>query len=165
MDEQRRIATNLARLELLDSSIRELVGNALRIVEACGYRPVIDKNVWRTPAEQLALYRAGRTRLRWGYHCATRDGKPASLAADIICADRGWNVPMSFWLAVGHAARVVGLEWGGLWGLPPGVRRQLWERVREWPCSTEGIKLGWDPAHVQTAHLTVAQARALTREA
>jgi hypothetical protein len=87
-----------------------------------------------------------------------RNGKPASLAADIIDADHGWNVPRSFWLILGSSALAHGLSWGGLWGLSAKLKNGTLSSINanDWDAN---VKLGWDLAHVETSTVSIQDAK------
>lgn len=163
MKESERIAVNAARLLLVDPTIRDQVAAVIATLEFYGCRPKVAREVWRDPAEQLEMFRRGVSRVRWGFHCATRDGQPASLAADIVDADLNWNASVRFWIVLGYAARAQGLGWGGRWGLPKPLLRALdamLDRVKAGAPIDPRVKIGWDAAHIETARVTVAEARA-----
>jgi len=169
MQETQRTSLNSERLLLVDLSIRNQVSGVLCDLESCGLRPLIASGVWRDPKEQYALYKKGVSKVTWGFHCATTpEGKPGSLAADIVDADRGWEVGNEFWLRLGNAARIHGLNWGGFFGLAEPQRIVLrkafltgdpveYFKHRDIPLAQ--VKRGWDPAHVETARVTIAQAK------
>lgn len=163
MTDEKRAALNAERLLLVDETIRRQVGNVLATLEFYGFRPLIAKEVWRDPAVQLAMYKRGVSKLKWGFHCFTRGGRPASLAADIIDAQKAWNASREFWVILGYAAKAQHLGWGAYWGLTPALKtglEQAFEVVKSGGKVPGSVKLGWDPAHVQVAGITVAQARA-----
>lgn len=63
----------------------------------------------RTPAEQAALVRAGRSRTQNSKHLTGR-----AFDIDIL----GWSrddLPRWWWLAVGELGESLGLNWGGRW--------------------------------------------------
>lgn len=163
MDDQKRRETNQIRLALIDVSIRARVAAVLGRLESRGLDPLIATDVWRSPAVQLQKFRQGVSKLRWGFHCATtKEGKPGSLAADIVDANLNWNAPASFWLAVGAAAAEFGLSWGGFFGLAREQREHLTAILENFRTSgTIGAKpiFGWDVAHVETAFVSVANAQ------
>lgn len=166
MTDEKRKATNAERLLLVDTTIRKQVAAVLATMEHYGHKPLIAKEVWRDPALQLSMFRRGVSKLRWGMHCFTRNGKPASLAADIIDATKAWNASREFWLCLLYASMGQGLESGTLWGLAAGQKERLKAlaarvtREKRRLQGTERVELGWDPAHIQTGALTVAQAKA-----
>lgn len=165
MTEETRKRLNEERLLKIDASIRTQVRAVLATLEYYGHKPLIDGDVWRDPKVQLALFRRGVSKLTWGFHCATtKQGRPASLAADIVDANRRWEASQAFWLCLGYAAKAQGLGWGGYWGLPANVRKGLdtaLETVKtKEPLPSMRVQFGWDRAHVETRRVTVAEARA-----
>ncbi|HKS27092.1 MAG TPA: hypothetical protein VJS44_04705 [Pyrinomonadaceae bacterium] len=159
MNEEQRKAANKERLELIDKTIRGLVLRVIEELEEKGWRPLLAKDVWRSPQRQLELFQQGRSQVRWGFHCAKRSDKPASLAADIVDADLQWSAVREFWIALGQAAKRYGLNWGGYFGLTKTQRTALSTYLDQ----PRGIKMpfGWDVAHVETSALTLKEARNL----
>lgn len=161
-DEERR-QTNDERLLLVDESIRLQVRAVLASMEHYGHKPLIAAEVWRSPEKQMEMYRRGVSKVKWGFHCATRNGKPASLAADIVDAAKAWSASKAFWVTLGYCARAQGLGWGGEWGLTASLKKGLAAAMDTVPggCAIDAsVKIGWDPAHVETRRVTVAEARA-----
>jgi hypothetical protein len=120
-------------------------------MEADGYHPVI-ATAWRSPDDQLKAYEAGNSKLRWGLHCATANGKPDSLAVDIVDATLGWGAPKAFWLSLARHALDLGLEPGASWGLSGAQRKALTRGGAD-------AVLGWDPAHVQCVSSSIPSSR------
>lgn len=161
MDRTKRVSLNAERLTLVSPSIRQQVIGVLQDVEGAGFEPLIAKDVWRSPARQLELYRQGRSKAKWGFHCGTTpEGKPDSLAADIVDADFAWDAKQAFWLAVGRAAFERGLGWGGFWGLKPPQKAALEATIISPPAVPIKIALGWDVAHVEVAGISISEAKA-----
>lgn len=163
MNEAMRNAYNAERLNWLHTSIRGKVAVVVKDMEGHGLRPLLASSTFRSPAEQMQLYKAGRSQVKRGFHCATnRDGTAGSLAADIVDADLSWNASGKFWLMLGSSAMAHGLAWGGLWGLPQSLRDGLLNIItdKEW---NRPVKLGWDVAHIETSAVTIAQAKAGNR--
>lgn len=160
MIEQRRKQQNKDMLLKIDKSIRPAVAAVIADLEQQGQRPLIDKGVWRSPAEQLEKFKHGFSKVKWGYHCATtKDGKPDSLAADIVDANKLWNASREFWLRLGAAALKHKLGWGGYFGLPKAMKEALRAELQHKHFNSQA-KLGWDTAHVETARVTIAEAKA-----
>lgn len=88
----------------------------LKDLRGHGWRPIIATS-WRDPAEQAQKYKQGLSKVRWGFHCFTRSGKPSALAADIVDSRYLWGIPQSheFWRDLGSSAKAHGLGWGGDW--------------------------------------------------
>lgn len=162
MTEQQRKGFNAERLLRVDESIRKEVRAVLGTLEHYGFFPIIGQEVWRDPATQIRLYREGLTKVKWGFHCATRGGKPASLAADIFDSKRVQNPSLRFICTIGYAARAQGLGWGGYFDLPKRLKVGLdtaLDGIPKGSAPPAGIKYGWDSPHVQTKRVTVAQAK------
>ena len=160
MNEEARKKQNREMLSRVDKSIRGAVSAVLKDLEKQGQRPLIDKGVWRSPKEQEEKFKKGFSKVRWGFHCATTPaGKPDSLAADIVDANKFWNASREFWLRLGASAIAHDLGWGGFFGLPSrmkaGLRAELLHKNFKSPA-----KLGWDTAHIETTRVTIAQAKA-----
>jgi hypothetical protein len=160
MNDERRTKQNHEMLLKIDKSIRPAVAAVLADLEKQGQRPLIDAGVWRSPAEQLEKFNHGFSKVRWGFHCATtKDGKPDSLAADIVDANKMWNASHEFWLRLGASAIAHRLGWGGFFGLPKHMKDGLTAELKHKNFHTPA-KLGWDTAHVETARVTIAEAKA-----
>lgn len=170
MTREELIRINAERLEKIDIDMRPRVELVLRWMYEQGQPAVIHPHVWRSPELQLEKFKAGYSKVQWGFHCATREGKPASLAADIIHADDGYmdrhekykrgTADELFWLHVGHAARKFGLRWGGYWGLSKDKIDILTSRVMSLDVTglDHATDFGWDVAHVETNKLTWVEA-------
>jgi hypothetical protein len=144
----------------IDKTIRPAVDAVVRDLERQGQRPLIDAGVWRSPADQLDKFKHGFSKVKWGYHCATtKDGKPDSLAADIVDANRMWNASREFWLRLGASALEHKLGWGGYFGLPKAMKESLRAELERRHFDSPA-KLGWDVAHVETTRVTIAEAKA-----
>jgi hypothetical protein len=160
MNEEARKKQNRDMLLKVDKTIRGAVSAVLADLEKQGQRPLIHTDVWRSPKVQEEKFKQGFSKLRWGFHCATTpDGKPDSLAADIIDANKAWNASHEFWLRLGASAIAHDLGWGGFFGLPAsmkaGLRSELQHKNFKSPA-----KLGWDVAHCETTRVTIAAAKA-----
>jgi hypothetical protein len=160
MNERARKDQNRQMLRKVDRSIRRAVAAVVADLESHGQRPLIDRAVWRSPEEQKELFDRGLSQVEWGFHCATTpQGRPGSLAADIVDANRFWGASRQFWLRLGSSALEHDLGWGGFWGLPQNLRRGLRTALENNRWRTR-VRLGWDVAHVETTRVTIAQARA-----
>lgn len=91
---------------------------------------VLVTSTWRSDADQLALYEQGRTapgrivtnaKPGQSTHNYTVNGKPASLAFDVVPISHGkplWGTSgedMKTWLRVASIAKSRGLAWAGDW--------------------------------------------------
>lgn len=114
----------LLAIEMLDN----LKKQGLDVIITCTYRSWV---------EQDYLYAQGRTKggniVTWArggesLHNNTLNGKPASLAFDVVPIIKGkayWSTDkegVKIWQIVGLAGKNLGLEWGGDWG---GFKREF----------------------------------------
>ena len=109
-----------------------------------GWEPVIAE-AWRDPEIQLLKFRQKRSKVMWGFHCATaQDGKADALACDIVDHRWFWRMPL--------------------------VKRLLFRKHLMSSCKAHGLTSGaqWvksfppygDWAHVEAAGITIAEAKA-----
>lgn len=155
-----RKQANTERLQLINPGMRPKVAAVIGDLEQHGYRPLIDKGVWRSQAEQAKKVAQGVSTVYYSYHnVTTPDGRPDSLAADITDNRWFWSSPKPFWLTLAGAAEAHGLTTGIYWGLSQADRNKIRQaiKVRNWNAN---VPLGWDAAHVEPANFTIAQAKA-----
>jgi hypothetical protein len=115
---------------------------------------------WRSPADQLAAYNAGHSKLKFGFHNVTAaDGTPEALAVDMLDDDAPLNPSKKYLLMLAHAAERAGLETGIRWGVPAALVEGIDDAIEneDWAAN---VKVGWDPTHVQPVGLTTTEARA-----
>ena len=160
MTDAELLERNIDKLAECNPWLRAKSGAIIRDLQGHGYRPRIQE-AWRSPADQLTAYNAGRSKVRWGFHNATRpDGKPDALAADIVLDGAPYTEPREFLLKLYSSARAHGLETGILFGVSAVDRVRLAKAVAAGNWSYSG-PIGWDPWHVQPRPdtLTIAQAK------
>jgi len=158
MLEAERIQRNLSRLQELYPTLRPRVEAVLKEMEAAGYRPRMQE-AWRSPADQLKAYRAGTSKVQYGFHNVTgANGEKEALAADIIDDNRPFNVKTDFMLHLAAAAEHNGLTSGIRWGLSDlyskaidnAIANQAWKMP---------IHVGWDPLHVEVSGLPIDEVK------
>ena len=162
MKETDRQARNAQKLAECEPSFGQLVSGVLQGLEAHGLRPRIQE-AWRSPENQLAAFRAGRSKLKFGFHnVTTPDGKPAALAVDILDDDAPLAPGPRYLLMLAAEARARGLETGILWGLPVALQKGVDEALahQRWDAP---VKIGWDPCHVQIVGTMPDEAAKRTR--
>lgn len=164
--ELRRHTDNTNRLAKMHPYMRPKVGAIISDMEGHGYRPLIDFQVWRSPAQQAALKRQGKSRVSYSFHTVSgKDAKgkatPESLAADITDNRWGWNSGTPYWLTLARAAESHNLSTGIRWGLPSSDRQKISGAIQARDFLAR-VRLGWDPAHVEPngKTITLSQARA-----
>lgn len=118
-------------------------------LEGHGFVPLIVW-AWRSPEEQLRLYKQGSTKILYGYHNVSgRLGEPQAMAVDIVDARYMYNSPKRFWLMLASSAMAHGCESGVLWtGKNIVLRNKILKAIKSRNFSYDG-PLGWDCAHIQ----------------
>ena len=158
--ETQRKLNNASRLLKISPSIRAHVAAVITELEAAGYRPQIDGQVWRSSAQQARLKAEGKSTVSYSYHnVSTTAGDPDALAADIVDVRWQWNAPRSYWLRLAAAAERQGLTTGIYWGLTQAQRKAIAGAIEreDWDAK---VALGWDTAHVEPGNFSIARARA-----
>lgn len=159
MTDAARHIRNGDRLRQCHPVMRDALRRVLHDLEADHYRPRI-QDAWRSPALQLAAFAAGRSLVRWGFHCATdTTGHPEALAADVLDDEAPLAPGRRYLLALAIAADRYGLQTGITWGLPEPLRRQTLEAIATRRPDAD-VKIGWDPCHVEVRGLSLADAEA-----
>lgn len=106
-------------LGCLARGFREKLAKVIAEMRSEGYKPLVYETC-RTNERQQYLYGFGRdyddgrgrvTNSKNAVHTWHRFG----LAADIICAEDGWEAPSDFWNSLERACVKYGLAWGGDW--------------------------------------------------
>jgi hypothetical protein len=160
MTAQERHALNHQRLQLINPRLRIKVAAVLSDLEGHGDCPLIDAGVWRSPAEQMAKWRAGVSRIKWSFHNANdKRGRPDALAADITDVRWGWDSPLSFWLRLAASAQAHQMESGIYWGLTGAQRALIGAAITSQNWNPGNISRGWDPAHIQVKGISLLRAR------
>jgi hypothetical protein len=158
MTEQARIKRNQDKLSELFSRFATRIESVIQDLQALGIRPRIQE-AYRSPEAQLIAFNSGTSKLKFGFHNITGDdGKPESLAVDLLDDDRPLAPSTNYLLRLATVAETHGLETGVLWGLPP----KLQDGVRQALASGDfgaKVKVGWDPTHIQPRGITVAEAK------
>lgn len=161
MNEQERQQRNTERLQELNAGFRARLQGVLTALELHGLHPRI-QDAWRSPQAQLDAWRHGFSKLRFGFHNVTdANGKPAALAADVLDNDAPITASSAYLLQLAAAAEQAGLHTGIRWGLPNEMAKAIDAAIarKDWHAK---VKIGWDPTHVETTDITVAQAEAQT---
>lgn len=138
-------------VEHLHPEFRSRITRVLSRLEQQGFAPEV-RETWRDADRQAYYRRMGWSQTRRGFHTLMQaDGSPGALAADIGHTGLSPARPQdrealaTFYRALLAAAREEGLTTGATWS----HRNPIWA----------AHDLGWDPGHVQPAHLSLADAR------
>ena len=137
--------------ELTDrGNFRAKVEAIVRNGRGRGYRLTVH-NALRSIEQQKVLVAKGYSKTMRSMHLPGPDG--LARAADVVDARFMWGAPKHVWVMIGRLALTQGCDWGGLWGLPLGMRAKfrafLLDRGRPFDPNEWRGKVGWDPAHVQ----------------
>jgi hypothetical protein len=160
--EARRVSQNASCIAKMSPVMRPKIRAVLTDMESAGFKPIIDLAVYRTPAEQLKLYRAGHSKVTYSYHNATsKSGKPDSLAADIVDQRFGWTgkAPRLYWFLLARSGLVHDLYSGSHFGLSTSQRTKFRAALVLRDLAYSG-PIGWDPAHLEPRGLSLAKAKA-----
>lgn len=106
------------KLSCMEPTLRSKVPGLLDTLTKQGFQPKIFY-AWRSVAVQQRLVAEGKSTVHFSFHNAQLpDGTPYAYATDIIDQRWGWEKAAKengFWVALGKAAKDVGLYWGGDW--------------------------------------------------
>lgn len=135
----------------LHPPFREKVEVVMTSLKQQGYEPVVRES-WRDLERQAYYKTRGWSQTTYGFHNALDpDGGPGALAVDLGQAGldggraKDEEAMADFYKALLRAALTQGLTTGGTWS----------QRNERWAA----YDLGWDPGHLQPAHLTMAAMR------
>ena len=159
MNEADRLQRNHIKVRELHPAIRPKMEAVLLELESYGYRPRIQE-AWRSPQDQLAAYRAGTSKIKYGFHNATApDGTKEALAADVWDDDRPFTAKTHFMLHLLAATEKNGLTTGIRWSLSDARIKLIEDAIAEedW---NRPVWVGWDPLHVEVTGLTVQEVEA-----
>lgn len=160
MNDADRRSRNTARLAECWPPFAAAVIRIIAQLEGVGFRPRVQDG-YRTPAAQLEAFRSGHSKLKYGFHNVTRaDGTPESLAVDLIDDDHPLASPAGYCVAVAAFAGAEGCQTGLRWGVPSAMQGPIDRALaaRDW--SGLGVKMGWDPTHIEPVGITPAEAKA-----
>ena len=159
MNEADRKQRNYIKVHELHPTIQPKMEAVLRELESYGYRPRIQE-AWRSPQDQLAAYRAGTSKIKYGFHNATAtDGTKEALAADVWDDDRPTTAKTHFMLHLLAAAEKNGLTTGIRWSLSDNRIKLIEDAIaqEDW---ARPVWVGWDPLHVEVTGLTIQEVEA-----
>lgn len=150
MTDQERRRRNSAKLKELHPFFADKVSAIIKDLEGHGWDPYI-VCAWRSPQEQLAAYKRGNSKVKYGFHNVSgKAGEKESLAVDIVSATTLYNAPVKFWLMLASSAQAHSCVSGALWtGANILLKRKIQNAINKKQFNTYKGKVGWDPAHVQ----------------
>lgn len=158
MEEAKRKERNAQRKSELYPKFEARLSRVIEEMEGAGFRPRI-QDAWRSPADQLKAYNSGHSELRYGFHNVTAaDGTKEALAVDLLDDDFPLEPRRAYVIRLAAIAEKHGLMTGIRFGLKTVKLRNAVDSAISGGDWNAPIKIGWDPTHVQSAELTVAQA-------
>ncbi|MDQ1443790.1 MAG: peptidoglycan LD-endopeptidase CwlK [Acidimicrobiaceae bacterium] len=162
MKEAARLERNTERLTECFSPFAGVLRTVLDEMESQGFRPRI-QHAWRSEAEQLDLFKAGKTHVKFGFHnTVNAGGGKESLACDVLDDDQPLNSRTNYLLALSIAARAHGLETGIVWDLKAADAAPVEAALAAHNLGAP-VRLGFDPTHVEVKGVSIAAARNGTR--
>lgn len=160
MKEPARLARNEQKLAECFPWFRTRLAATIQDLAGQGFRPRIQE-AWRSPADQLAAFNAGNSKLKFGYHNATGPrGEKEALAVDLLDDDAPLEPSRRYLLALAIAARDHQLDTGLDWGLPARFRQAIEAAISARATVPTFTKIGWDPCHVEITGVSVADVKA-----
>lgn len=158
MKEADRIARNKERLTQLYPTFAARLARVIARLESDGVRPRI-QDAWRSPQDQRKAFDTGHSKLLYGFHNVTsKDGKPESLAVDMLDDDAPLVKGIPYALRLAAAAEAEGLSTGIRWGLTQKQKSAIDQAIakKDWLAK---VAIGWDAYHCEPTGITVAQAK------
>jgi peptidoglycan L-alanyl-D-glutamate endopeptidase CwlK len=99
-------------LGLIAPAVAARVRMAVAAVNAAHQLDLVVHETLRLPTLQAEYCARGASKQR----DVLRSSHGLGLAADVVSAERGWNLTDQEWAWWGNAAEAAGLTWGGRWG-------------------------------------------------
>ena len=165
-DDMMLMPDNDKSMTAVDPEFQKLVQPIMKKLEAKGYQPMLG-SAYRSPKSQLEKIKTGKSKTKTvlGYHVALDEqGNKAALAVDLVDKRYGWGSSekgtkekaYEFFAALGEICKSADfsskVKWGGDW------------EVKDRKVGSKVFKIGWDPAHIQTRRMTMAQSATRTRK-
>ena len=159
MNEAARKERNRQRLTECFPTFAASLGAVIADMEAQGFRPRI-QDAFRTKEQQMEDFRRGTSKVTFGFHNVTGfGGRKESLAVDLLDDDNPLSPPRRYLILLAEAARARGLQTGILFSLSTAERVRVNRAIADRDFNP-GIKIGFDPTHVEVAGITIEEARA-----
>ena len=159
MKEPDRLARNQQRLRQCFPTFRARVARVIRAMEELGFRPRI-QDAHRTIEDQLKAFNTGRSDVKFGFHNVTgADGTPESLAVDLLDDDHPMTPPRKYVITLASVAQKQGLNTGIFFRLKTTAERAALQTAIDNLDFDLGIRIGFDPTHLEPTGLTIAEAK------
>jgi len=160
MKESARLERNTQRLAECFPAFAKRMANVIKDMEMLGFRPRI-QDAHRTIADQKKAFDGGFSKVLFGFHNVTgANGKPESLAVDILDDDHPGNtVPRKYLITLASVAQKHGLHSGIFFSLKTDAERKALQVAIDTLNFDPKIKMGFDPTHLESTGLTIAGAK------
>lgn len=163
MKEADRLARNKERLTECFPTFAACVAAVIADMQAQDFRPRI-QDAHRSIADQHAHHGDGTSTVSFSFHNVVgAAGKFEALAVDLLDDDHpGENVSRKYLITLASVAQKHGLKSGIFFFKsepPPGTREKLKAAVDALNFDPH-IVIGFDPTHIETTGVTIAQAKA-----
>lgn len=159
MNEAARKERNRVRLAECFPAYAARLQAVIRAMESQGFRPRI-QDAHRSIADQRKAVEGGFSTVLFGFHNVTgKDGKPESLAVDLLDDDKPLTPGREYLIRLAATAEAQGLQTGIFFGLPNPLRRGLSVAIANLDFN-RAIKIGFDPTHVEVKGISISEARA-----
>jgi hypothetical protein len=159
MKEDARKQRNADRLKECFPAFAKRVRAVIEDLEARGFRPRI-QDAHRSIADQLIAFNTGHSKVKFGFHnVTTASGKSEALAVDLLDDDNPLNPPRKYTINLVAAARARGLHSGAFFGLAANLKKGL-ANAADALDTSPGVKIGFDPTHIEVTGITIAEAKA-----
>lgn len=161
MKEAARKERNKQRLTECFPTFAKRVSDVIKEMEKLGFRPRI-QDAHRTIADQKKAFNSGNSHVLFGFHNVTgKDGKPESLAVDMLDDDHpDETVSRKYLITLAAVAQKNGLHSGIFFDLkPPNARTILQHAIDDLNFDNK-IKIGFDPTHLEATGLSIDDAKA-----
>jgi len=158
MNETARKQRNQQRLTECFPAFARKVEAVIKDLEGEGFRPRI-QDAHRSIPDQLKAFNGGFSKVKFGFHNVTgANGKPESLAVDLLDDDKPLNPSRKYVILLGAAAQAHGLHPGSFFGLGQVLRKGLSKAIADRDFDSN-VKIGFDPTHIEVTEMSIADAR------
>jgi hypothetical protein len=165
MKEADRMARNEQRLSECFPTFAKRIEAVIEEMENRGFRPRI-QDAHRTIEDQLKAFNKGFSDVKFGFHNVTgNNGKPESLAVDLLDDDHPLSPPRKYSITLAHVAQQHQLHSGIFFRLRTGPEREALQNAIDNLDFSPRVRIGFDPTHLEPAGMTIAQAKAGDRPA
>jgi len=159
MNEPARKERNKQRLGECFPAFAQRVEAVIHDLEEEHFRPRI-QDAHRSIEDQLLAFKKGTSKVKFGFHNVTgAGGKAEALAVDLLDDDHPLDPPRKYLIRLAGIAQARGLQTGIFFGLPSTLRKGLRKAIEDLNFSA-GVKIGFDPTHLEVKGISIEEAKA-----